>query len=76
MADTAIQTVARQLRNQMDAQHAAFVSNALGCPVTVLRHTQLRTGSGKFSGVTVPVLGMPAEFVEQAQILGLVAEAR
>ena len=75
MADNAVTAVARELRTKLELQAAVSVGNFLGCSVTFLRREPVKR-NGKFTGITEPVYGMPAEFVEQAQTLGLLAEAR
>ena len=69
-----IRATARQLRAQIEAQHARRVSEILGCRVTVSRYADTRAASGRYQGIRVPVFAMPAELVEQAQMLGLRAE--
>lgn len=66
---------ARELRDLIDAQHAVKVGQLLGCPVTLLRREPVKRG-GKFTGIYELVYGMPAEFIHQAETLGLLAEAR
>ena len=68
-----ITDTARQLRDMLDAKHAAAVSLALGCPVTLIRREPVKRG-GQFTGINELVYGMPAEFIEQATALGLLAE--
>ena len=75
MADNAVTAAARQLRAKLELQGAVSVGNFLGCKVTFLRREAVKR-NGKFTGITEPVYGMPAEFIEQAQSLGLLAEAR
>lgn len=60
--------LAARLRDLMEAQHAVRAGEALGCRVVVLRRVPLA------SGVEVPVFGVPLEFLEAAQMLGLRAE--
>lgn len=71
-----ITAAARELRDRIQADHAAKVGAVLGCSVVILRHEPVKTKAGRFTGIVEPVFGMPAEFIEQAQILGLLAEAR
>lgn len=75
MATTRLQDTARALRNMIDARHAQAIGLSLGCTVTLLRRVPLQR-HGKFTGIMEPVFGMPAEFIEQAQALGLLAEAK
>ena len=75
MADNAVTAAARALRAQMDTTHAARVAEMLGCRVIILRREPVKRG-GKFTGINELVYGMPAEFIEQAQALGLLAETR
>ena len=75
MADNAVTTAARALRAQIEMTHAVRVGETLGCAVTILRREPVKRG-GKFTGINELVYGMPAEFIEQAQSLGLLAEAR
>lgn len=69
------EAVARMLRDSIDQQHAARVSKTLGCTVTILRREYVRAASGQFL-LSEPVFAVPVAFLEQAQILGLRAEAR
>lgn len=71
-----VTAVARELSERLDAQHAIRVGELLGCEVTILRREQRKTAAGRYSGISEPVFGVPAEFVEAAQALGLLAEAR
>jgi hypothetical protein len=65
----AIEAMARELRDAIDQQHAERIGAVLGCRVTVLRREPL----GRH--LDVPVFGMPAEFLSEAETLGLKAEA-
>lgn len=65
---TAIERTASELRDRIDAQHAQRVAEALGCAVVILRREDLG------HGITVPVFGVPMEFLETAELLGLRAE--
>lgn len=71
----AIENAARELMARIEQQHAARMSEILGCSVVIVRRVPVRR-HGKFTGIYEAVYGMPAEFVEQAQTLGLLAEAR
>lgn len=65
---------AAELREALDRRHAENIGQTLGCTVTIKRYESVRL-TGKFSGIAEPVYAMPAEFIEQAQALGLLAEA-
>lgn len=75
MKTNPITQTARELRDLIDQQHAVRMSEILGCSVTILRRVPVQR-HGKFIGISEPVYGMPAEFIEQAQSLGMLAEAR
>ena len=75
LRSSTIQAVTRELRERIDQQHAIRLSETLGCTVTILRREPVRGKSGKYL-FSEPVYGMPAEFIEHAQSLGLLAEAR
>lgn len=74
MATTRVQDAARELRDRIDANHAVAIGAQLGCTVTIVRRVPVQR-NGKFTGLSEPVFQMPAEFIEQAQALGLLAEA-
>lgn len=59
---------AAALRDLIDVKHAAAVSAQLGCTVVILRREDIG------HGITVPVFGVPLEFLETAELLGLRAE--
>lgn len=66
--DDAISLAAWELREQIDQQHAKRIGEVLGCAVSILRREELP------GGVSVPVFGVPMEFLATAEAYGLRAE--
>lgn len=64
----ALERAAKELRDRLDRQHEQRVSAALGCTVKIIRRVEER-------GISHPVFVVPVECLEQAQMLGLRAEA-
>ena len=64
-----IKSAAEKLRDLIDRQHAVRVGEILGCRVVVLGRHEVQPG------VSMPVLGVPVEFLESARMHGLIAEA-
>lgn len=65
-------SAAEQLSDKMSAKELTRVRKALGTQdVKIVRYEPRQDSSGKFVGVSDPVYVMPAEFVEQAQTMGL-----
>ena len=69
MAKSQLEITAGRLRDLIDRQHAARVGEILGCRVVVLGRHEVQPG------VSMPVLGVPVEFLESARMHGLIAEA-
>ena len=69
MAKSQLEITAGRLRDLIDAQHAVRVGEILGCRVVVLGRHEVQPG------VSMPVLGVPVEFLESARMHGLIAEA-
>jgi ParB-like nuclease family protein len=71
-ATTPNKSAAEQLRDKMSAKELTRVREALGTQdVKIARYEPRQGADGKFIGVSDPVYVMPAEFVEQAQMMGL-----
>ncbi len=70
-----LESCARELRERIDQQHAIRMGEILGCTVTIIRREPVKGKSGMFL-FSEPVYGMPAEFIEAAQALGVLAEAK
>lgn len=64
-------TPAQQLREAFETREVERISKALGTPVEIVKRVPQRGKSGKFTGVLEPVYAVPAEFMEQAQMMGL-----
>ena len=69
------QKAAIRLAATLGTRYAAIVSRTLGVPCAFLRYEEFITPKGVKTGATVPVFGVPVEVLEQAQMLGLRAEA-
>lgn len=70
------QTAAEQLRDAFATREVDRISKELGTPVEIVRRVPQRSKTGKFTGLLEPVYAVPAEFLEQAQIMGLRAELK
>lgn len=66
------QSAAEQLRDKMSAKELTRVRKELGTQdVKIVRYEPRQGADGKFLGVSDPVYVVPAEFLEQAQMMGL-----
>lgn len=69
---TTAKEAAAQLRDKMNTKELTRVRKELGTEdVQIARYEPRKDASGKFLGVSDPVYVVPAEFLEQAQTMGL-----
>lgn len=64
-----------ELARRLDQRYASAVSKKLGCKAVHLRNEEYVTPKGVKTGATIPVFGVPIEFLESARMYGLLAEA-